>query len=253
MKKFLFVMLILILPCIFFGCGGEKAKNSKVLYVGTSMDFAPFEFTENRDRDVKGFDIDIMRAIGKELGYEIVFHDIGFDDLLNVLEKGNVDVVISAVTITDERENKVDFTKPYYDSGLAIVMRRDDNDIQSFTDLPGKKVAVVVGTTAAVEMREQKSVEVIELPTAVDAFHSLLSGNVNAVISDKPIIDYYLNTNEGVNLKTLPVLFKREYYGIAVRKNNKELFNSVDDALQKIKDKGIYDKIYEKWFGEIKK
>lgn len=253
MKKFLLVTLVLILPFVFLGCGDEKAKNNKTLYVGMSMDFPPFEFTESRDKNVKGFDVDIMRAIGKELGYDIVFNDIGFDDLLNVLEKGNVDAVISAVTITGEREIKVDFTKPYYESGLAIAVRRNNNDIQNFTDLPGKKIAVVVGTTSAVEMREQKSINVIELPTNADAFYSLLSGNVDAVISDKPIIDYYLNTNEGVNIKTLPILFKREYYGIAIRKNNKEFLDSVDDALQKIKDKGVYDNIYEKWFGEIKR
>ena len=249
MKKFVLALTIFILPLmIMTGCG-EQTKVKKTLHVGTSADYPPFEFMENREKGMKGFDIDLMRAIGKELGVEVVFQDIGFDDLLDTLEKGNVDVVISAVSINDERSARVSFSEHYYESGMAIAVRRDNTDIKDFTGLPGHRAAVALGTTSAAEMRELQSVETLELPNATDAFHALLSGHVDAVVSDKPVIDYYLNTNDVINVKALPTLFKREYFGIAVRKGDDELLKNINGALQKIKDKGIYDKIYAKWFG----
>ena len=252
MKKFLLALMIFILPIMFISGCGEQKTVKKTIHVGTSADFPPFEFTANREKGIQGFDIDLMRAIGKELGYEVTFQDIGFDDLVSTLEKGNVDAVISAVSITNERLASVNFSEPYYESGLAIAVRRDNDDIRDFTDLPGHKIAVAAGTTSALEMRELKSVQTTELPSATDAFHALLSGNAEAVVSDRPVIDYYLITNEGVNIKAIRSLYKKEYYGIATRKENDELLNKINEALVKLKEKGIYDKIYSKWFGTEK-
>ncbi|MBO6178640.1 MAG: basic amino acid ABC transporter substrate-binding protein [Selenomonadaceae bacterium] len=249
MKKFIPIFVIFLLPLMMVAGCSNQADVKKTLHVGISADYPPFEFTENREKGLKGFDIDLMRAIGKEMGYEVVFQDMGFDDLLGTLEKGNVDMVISAMSINEERKARVNFSDSYYESGMAIAVRRDNADIKSFTDLPGHRIAVALGTTSAFEMRELKSIELIELPNAQDAFHSLLSGYADAVVSDKPVVDYFLNTNDGINVKTLPTLLKKERFGIAVGKKNNELKGKIDDALQKIKEKGIYDKIYVKWFG----
>lgn len=250
MKKFLFVLLIFIIPIIFFGCNKETVKPAKVIRVGTSMIFPPFEFIEKRNKGVTGFDIDLMNAIGNELGYQIVYHDIDYDDLFNVLEKGNIDVVISAVSVNDERKVRADFTKPYYASGITLAVLNTTKNIRGFNDLPGKKVAVVLGTTAAIEMSQKKSIDIRGFSTSADAFHALLKGEVDAIVNGKPIIDYYINTNNASNIKLLPGIYKQESYSIAVRKDNEELYRQIEGALQKIKDKGIYNKIYDKWFGE---
>ncbi|MBR3621757.1 MAG: basic amino acid ABC transporter substrate-binding protein [Selenomonadaceae bacterium] len=249
MKKFILAFAVVLLPLMIIAGCSDKAKVQKTIHVATSADYPPFEFTENRDKGLKGFDIDLMRAIGKEMGCEVVFQDMGFDDLLGTLEKGNVDIVISAMSINDERKARVNFSDSYYESGMAIAVRRDNTDIKDFTELPGHRVAVAVGTTSAFEMKELQSIEIIELPNATDAFHALLSGHADAVVSDKPVVDYFLNTNDGINIKVLPTLLKKERFGIAVSKKNDELSKKINDALQKIRDKGIYDKIYAKWFG----
>jgi len=248
MKKFLFVLLILTLPITLLACSPEEKKTKKTINVGMHMDFVPFEFTENGEHNVKGFDVDVMKAIGNELGYEITFLDYSYDDLFDVLEKGNIDAVISAVSITDERKERMSFTEPYFESGLVVAVRADNSDIKGFTDLPGKRVAVAVGTTGAITVREQKSLDVLELRTAEDTFSALLAGKVDAVVNDKPMIYYYLNTHKDANIKVLPEIYQNEYYGIAVKKDNKELLDKLNDALKKIKEKGVYDKIYEKWF-----
>lgn len=249
MKRFIFIVTIILFSFMILGCGGKEQVH-KTLKVGMSMDFAPFEFTETKDRSVKGFDVDLMKAIAKEMGCEVSFQNIAFDNLLHTLEIGNVDIVISAVSITEERKNQVAFTKPYYESGLVIAVRDNNENIKSFSDLPSKRVGVAIGTTSAQTFKDQKSITVVELPNLVETFHSLFAGNIDAVVSDRPCVDYYLNTNKGVSVKRLPEILKNEYYAIAVQKDNTKLQNELNTALQRIKDKGIYDSLYAKWFGE---
>lgn len=250
MKKLLFVLIVLGISLALAACGKEEAKTNKTLNVGMNIEFAPFEFIDKNDRNVKGFDVDIIKAIGKDLGYEVVFQDMNYDDLLNVLEKGNIDVVISAMPLTDEKAARANFTRPYYESGIIIATLDTNKNIKNFTDLPGKRVAVVAGSQSAVEIREQKSVEVVEFSNIEDSFNALLSGKVDAVLNNKAIMDYYLNNNPKDNVIILPGIYKTEKYAIAVRKGNNELFKQIDNALQRIREKGVYNNIYDKWFGE---
>lgn len=250
MRKFLFVLLIFIIPAMILGCGQKQTNDVKTIRVGMNMNYQPFEFIDEYNRAVKGFDVDIMEAIGKELGVNVEFQDIDYDNLLDVLEKGNIDAIISAMTITEEKKARANFTKPYFKTGIAAATLENNKTVKGFADLPGKRVAVVKGTPADVELREQKSVTAVELPSEDDIFHSLQSGNIDAVVSDNASLYYYLNNHDSLKLKILPGLYKEEHYGIAINKKNKELLNQIDDALQKIKDKGVYDKIHAKWFGE---
>ena len=231
------------------GCGEDPQANSNTLKVGSTIDFAPFEFQDEKQSEYQGFDMDLIRAIGKEMGKEVQISNIGFDGLIPALQAKNIDVVISGMTITDERKENVLFSDPYYQSGLQIVVRSDDNSINSFADLKGKSLAVQIGTSSSNEAKKIENATVKELNTPADCFIELQNKGADAVINDRPVNDYAIKEGGITGLKALPERLTAEDYGIAMAKDNVELQKQVNDALKKIRDNGEYDKIFEKWFG----
>ena len=235
------------------GCGGDNAAKdggSKTLAVGSSVDFAPFEFQDEKEKEYQGFEMDLIRSIGKEMGREVKISNIGFDGLIPALQAKNIDVIISGMTINDERKEKVAFSDPYYKSGLTMVIDEKNDSVKSFKDLEGKKIDVQIGTTSANEAKSIKDAEVKELNTPADCFMELKAGGVDAVINDRPVNDYFIVTSGTTGVKSLPEMLTAEDYGIAVAKDNPELLKEVNDALKKLHENGEYDKIHEKWFGK---
>jgi polar amino acid transport system substrate-binding protein len=168
------------------------------------------------------------------------------------LEAGNIDVIISGMTINDERKQKVLFSDPYYKSGLSIMVAKDNNSIKTFNDLKGKKVAVQIGTTSATEVKKIEGVQAKELNSSADTFIELAAKGVDAVINDRPVNDRYIVESKNGNVKVLPDLLTAEDYGIAINKKDTELQTKINAALKKLKENGEYDKIYTKWFGDKK-
>jgi polar amino acid transport system substrate-binding protein len=159
-KKTISVALLIVfaLALILTGCGGQSApQQAKILKVGSDTNFAPFEFQDEKSKEYVGFDMDLVKAVGKQMGYEVKIQSMGFDGLIPALEAGQIDVAIAAMTITDERKKKVNFTKPYYTSGLSIVVRQDNAAIKEFKDLEGKRLAVQIGTTAPTTPKKSKT------------------------------------------------------------------------------------------------
>lgn len=257
-KKWLIVCMLgmFALSAVLGGCGEEKkdtakqAAEAKVLKVGCNADFAPFEFQDVSGKEYAGFDMDLIRAVGKEMGYEVQIQNINFDGLIPAMDAGNIDVIISGMTITKERAEKVRFSKPYYQSGLTIVVKQDNATVKGFKDLEGKTIAVQIGTTGANKAKEIKDAKVKEFNSSADTFMELKAGGVDAVVNDRPVNDYYLSQGGGQEAKSLVEVLSAEDYGIAMNKKNEELAQKVDDALTKVKASGEYDKIYEKWFGK---
>lgn len=259
LKKILCVLTAAFMAVsLLAGCGGEKKEadgkgkaEMKVLRAAASVDFAPFEFQDETKKEYQGFDMDLIRAIGKEMGVKVEISNITFDGLIPALEAGNIDAIISGMTINDTRKKKVIFSDPYYESGLTMVVTNDNNTIRTFKDLEGKKVAVQIGTTSAAECRKIKDTKVVELDTPSICFMELKAGNVDAVVNDRPVNDYFISQGfDGV--KALPERLTAENYGIAMSKNNPELQKKVNAALKKLKDNGEYQKIFDKWFAAKK-
>lgn len=251
MKKILLLCTILVLgfSTLFVGCGSEKAaQKEKVLKVATCADFAPFEFQGDKGK-FEGFDMDIIRAIGKKMGDKVEISNIGFDGLIPALETGNVDAIISGLSINGEREKKVAFSAPYYKSGLTIVVKKSNTGIKSFADLKGKKIAVQIGTTGATEAKKIPGAQVKEFNSSADTFIELKAGNVDAVINDKPVNAYYMVESGDKDVKVVGEPLTSEEYAIAVKKGNTKLLDKINKALEEIKADGTYAKIYKKWFG----
>jgi len=255
LTAFIAVALCLIMG-VTAGCGGDSGKKEtaadtgkKVLRVACNADFAPFEF-QDKDGKYAGFDMDLIRAIGKEMGYETDIQNLNFDGLIPALGAKNIDVAISGMTITDERKEKVLFSDPYYKSGLTIAVKADNNDIKAFKDLKGKKIAVQIGTTSASEAKKIEGADVKEFNSSADTFTELNNSGVDAVINDRPVNDYYMVQNPSAKVKILEEVLTAEDYGIALNKDNKELADKINAALKKLHENGEYDKIYTNWFGK---
>ncbi|OAM92888.1 amino acid ABC transporter substrate-binding protein, PAAT family [Pelosinus fermentans] len=251
-KKIMSLLIIVVLIASFglAGCSKEGASTAKVLKVGTDAGFAPFEFQDEKSKEYVGFDMDLIKALGKQMGYEVQIQNMNFDGLIPGLEVNSIDAVASGMTITEARKQKVNFTKPYYQAGLTIVVKNDNNTIKNFKDLEGKKIAVQIGTTGAAEAKKIKDAQVREFNNAPEAFMELKAGGVDAVVNDKPVNEYYIAQSGSKDAKAVGEPLQAEEYGIAVAKKNTELAGKLDKALDELKKNGEYEKIYVKWFGK---
>lgn len=218
----------------------------KVLRAGTDSSFAPFEFMG--EKEFEGFDIDLIKAIGKELGYNVIVQNMGFDATIPALQSRNIDVIIAAMTITPERKKVVQFSDPYYTSGLIILVPENNTSIHSIKDLEGKKIAAQIGTTGMFKAEKIPGAQVKTYANASETFLEFENGGVDAVIQDYPVVAYYLSQKK--KGKMVGEKMEAEEYGIAVAKNNKALTEDINKAMAKLKANGEYAKIYKKWFGE---
>ncbi|HPF43695.1 MAG TPA: basic amino acid ABC transporter substrate-binding protein [Syntrophomonadaceae bacterium] len=254
---------LLILGLIFtaVGCGSNKSGDQSAqppageektkLVVGSETTFPPMEFMEGGE--YVGFDMELIKAIAEEENMEVEINSLGFDALIPAIQTGQIDCAIAAISITDERKESVDFTEPYFQAGLIVAVKTDNNDIKGLEDLEGKKIAAQIGTTGADACNGVKeknaATEVSIFNSTGEAYMALENGVVDAVINDHPVTMYYVNTEGKDKVKTVGEVFAAEdNYGIAVKKGNAELLNKLNDGLQKIKDNGTYDEIYAKWF-----
>lgn len=255
MKKLLVFLMMAMMACslLLTGCGGEEKKAAdapKVLRAGTEPAFAPFEFPQEGSKELTGFDVELVQALGQKLGYKVEMVSMGFDALIPALQAGNIDVAIAGMTITDERKKVVDFTDSYYTSGLMIMVRKD-SPVKSIDDLKGKTIACQIGTTGENKSRSVEGATVKAFNTQDEAALELKNGGADAVIGDAPVIEYYMTKAGKEFAKTVGEKMEAEPYGIALKKDNK-LTADLNKALADMKKNGEYDKLYTKWFGEKK-
>ena len=256
MKKVLVFLMMAIMACsmLLTGCGGEEKKaadSAKVLRVGTEPVFAPFEFPKEGSKDLTGFDIELIEALGKQMGYKVEIVSMGFDALIPALNSGNIDVIAAGMSINEERQKAVTFSEPYYTSGLIVMVNKDNNEVKSVKDLEGKRIACQIGTTGENKSRTVEGAKVKAFNTQDEASLELKNGGADAVIGDAPVVEYYMTKAGKDFAKTVGERMEAEPYGIAVKKGSK-LAGDLNKALAELKKSGEYDKLYTKWFGEKK-
>jgi len=225
--------------------GGGAAET---LTFATEPTFPPFEFRDSSN-NLTGFDIDLLKAIGEAAGFNVKFESMQFDGMIPALQAGTVDGAISAMTIKPERAQVVDFSRPYYKSGLGIAVQESNTDITSFESLQGKNIASQIGTTGAEKAGEVQGAQVRTFDNAPTALQELANGNVDAVVHDAPAILYAIKSGNVRGLKVVGELLTEEYYGIPVPKGSPNL-ERINQGLTTILENGTYDEIYQKYFGE---
>ena len=258
MKKLLVLMMTIIcaVAMLAAGCGGDKkeakkAEPAKVLRVGTEPTFAPFEFQKEGSKDYDGFDMDLARAIGKQMGAKVEIVNMGFDALIPALNANNIDLIAAGMSITDERKKAITFSEPYYTSGLIVMVKKDNTAVKSVDDLKGKRIAAQIGTTGEMKARKVEGAKVTTFNTQDEAALELKNGGVDAVIGDLPVVEYFLTKGGDKFAMTVGEKMEAEQYGIAVKKDSK-LAADINKAMAELKKNGEFDKIYKKWFGEKK-
>ncbi len=261
MKKFGLFSLFLILTVFIAACGsnsskseketGGKAESSKVYKVGVDTTYPPFEFKEGND--YKGIDIDLIKAIAKNQGFKIELSPMDFGGIIPAMQANQLDVAIAGMSITDERKKVVDFSTPYFDAGLTVVVKEDNTSIKSVKDLKGKKVAVKKGTTGAKYAQDNASklgITVVQFNDSPAMFQEVSNGNADALIEDYPVISYAI-AQKDLGLKIVGDRLNGDQYGIAVLKGqNADLLKKIDAGLAELKKDGSYDKIIKTYLGE---
>lgn len=224
---------------------------AKVYVVGTDAAYAPFEF-QNEKGEIVGFSIDLLQAVAAKGGFEVKFVNTPWEGIFNALQQGDRDLLISSITITDERKQTMDFSNPYFDAFQLIAVKATSK-VAKFDDLKKLKVGVQTGTTGdevVTKLQGKNSANVKRFESTPLALKELEAGGVDAVVADNGVIINYVTNNAGANFKTVSdSAFAPEQYGIAVKKGNAELLEKVNKGIAAIKADGSYDQVYAKTFG----
>ncbi|WP_410208498.1 transporter substrate-binding domain-containing protein [Fusobacterium sp.] len=237
MKKILLILLL----------GISLSAFGKKLYMGTNAEFVPYEYLENGQ--LKGFDIELMEAVGNELGYEIVWTNMGFDGLLPALQMKKIDGVIAGMAPTPEREKAVSFSMPYMlvSSNEHYVLVNNNSKLTDKNELKNKKVGVQIGT-----IQEEFTKSLGGIPVLYDgwtgAIMDLSQGKIDGVIIADVTGDKFLNNIEGIK-KIDTVIDSNPGAAIAFRKND-PIVSKVNDAINSLNKNGKYLEILKKYFPE---
>ena len=248
MRRLLFFILSLIV-FIIFACDKNDQpgwKTNAILLVGTDATYPPFEMVNTETGQPEGFDIDIMKAICHINGWTPEFIVTPFDGIISGLKGDKYDCIISAMTITEQRQAIVDFSESYYLAGQVIAVRPDDTIIASVEDLRGKKVGVQLGTTGEKMAKSLSGLSVFSFDNIGAAFIDMENGQIDAILNDWPTTKEYIRLKG--TAKTVGEILSKEYYGIAMKKGDAELAGKIDSAIFILKKSGEYDNISEKWF-----
>ncbi|CCK06393.1 Arginine ABC transporter, periplasmic arginine-binding protein ArtI [Cronobacter sakazakii 696] len=238
----------IILAAMLAGVAFHAAAADKISF-GSSATYPPFESLDASNQIV-GFDIDLAKALCKQMQAECTFTNHAFDSLIPALKFKNVDAVMAGMDITPEREKQVLFTTPYYDNSALFVGLQGKNS--SIEQLKGKRVGVQNGTTHQKYITD-KHPEITTVP--YDSYQTarldLQNGRIDAVFGDTAVVTEWLKTNPKLAAVGDKVTDK-DYFGtglgIAVRQGNTELQQKFNTALEKVKKDGTYKAIYDKWF-----
>jgi polar amino acid transport system substrate-binding protein len=225
----------------------EKIKARGHLIWGSDAEGgAPYVFPDPKDPSkLIGFEVDIAQAIAKALGVDARQAQNAWDSLVPALERGDFDIAMNGIEITPQRKDRVLFSYPYYVYTEQLVVRKEEKKISDIRDLKGKKVGTLSGTTAQDILTGIGGVDVKIYSGQVEPYEDLALGRVEAVLMDLPIAAYYAKPNPKLRYQGQPL--GEGFYGIAIRKEDKDLKKAVDDILRELLKTGELKRIYKKW------
>jgi len=220
----------------------------KELVVGSSATYRPFAF-ENPNKEIVGYDVDMIKAVAQKAGLKIRIVNTPWTGIFAALNNGDVDIVISGVTINDKRKQSYDFSMPYFEARQLIAVPTSSS-AKGLKDLAGKKIAVVTGSTGDdTASREfgKTNPDIRRFENTPTIISELANGGVDAAIGDNGVIAF--RVQEHKSLKTVDdPSFPKEYFGIVVKQGNKALLDKINAGLAGVKADGTYAQIYKKWF-----
>lgn len=247
LKKTLTIISVLALLHL-FGCDDstEHAKGTKkILIVGTSADFPPFEFIKNRE--IQGFDIELVKSVAEKLGYEVRFRDVTFHGLIPALKTGRIDLAVAALTATPGREREVDFSISYYNPSFAMLFKRN-GPVPEMSKLKNKTIGVQSGTTMELFLKKRlkdDDFNIMSLPRTMQMVQDLKIGRLDGVLLEEAQAKEFSSKNELFEYYVYP---DNEYgYSVAF-KNGAKLKYEFDEVIMVMRDSGELADLKKKWF-----
>lgn len=247
MKKSMLLIMGLVVVLVMAACGSKSDESKGAYKIGIDTTYPPFEF--EKGGQYEGIDVDLINAIAKDQDFKVKLEAMDFSGIIPAMQAGQLDVGMGGMSITDERKKKVDFSDPYFDAGLTVVVKKDSS-IKSIGDLKGKKLAVKNGTTGAKfasDNADKYGYEVVQFNDSPSMFQEVSNGNADALIEDYPVITYAI-AQQDLKLKTVGDRLNGDQYGISVMKGkNQDLLKKINKGLENLKKNGEYDKIIDKY------
>lgn len=225
----------------------DKIKREGVLKWGADAESgAPYEFyNPEKPSELIGFEIEMMEAIASKLGVKQNMVQNEWDALVPGLKRGNFDLAMAGIEVTDLRRQEINFTRPYYVYSEQITVRKDTNNINVLEDLKGKAVGTQSGTVAMRMLKDLGTVDTRIYSSIVGAYSDLENARTDAVLLDYPIAVYYGKSNKALKFTGDPI--GKGYYGIGVRKEDEKLLKTINESLDDMLKSGQLEKIYKKW------
>ena len=218
------------------------------LVVGSSATYRPFAY-ESPTKEIVGYDVDIIKAVAQKAGLKIKIVNTPWTGIFAALNNGDVDLVISGVTINDKRKQSYDFTAPYFEARQLIAVPQSSN-VKSLQDLAGKKVGVVTGSTGddiSSLAFGKTNPDIRRFESTPVVISELANSGLDAAIGDNGVIAFRVQEHKTLKTVSDPS-FPKEYFGIVVKQGNKALQDKLNAGLAAIKADGSYATIYKKWF-----
>lgn len=243
---------IALIACLFAlsSAPGVIAAEKPTYVVGSGATYRPFEF-ENSQKELQGFDIDLIKAIANAEGFNIKLVNTPWEGIFATLDSGDRDIIISGITITDNRKKVVDFSLPYFPAQQAIVVPQGSK-IQTIEDLKPLRVGVVSASTADIVVSKvlgKNSTSIKRFDNTPLMLQELFEGGIDASVGDVGVAMFYIKNNPQKQFELVfDDNFEQQFFGIAVAKGNTELLNKLNSGLKKIVADGTYAKIYNTWF-----
>ena len=271
-KKIATLGIIGVLGTSLIACGGSSSQASsessgketeakgtiekKELVIGLDDTFVPMGF-KDENGELVGFDVELAKVVCEKHGKEYKFQAIDWSMKETELNSGNIDLIWNGYSISDERKEKVDFSKPYLDN-KQIIVTLADSSINKKADLEGKKVGAQNQSTAvdAVKADESNIIEkfdggdLVTFENNNDALMDLEAGRLDAIVVDEILARYYIEARGSEKYKILDENFGDEQYGVGIRKGDTEFVDAFNKALDEVVADGTAGEISKKWFGE---
>ncbi|GGI64804.1 glutamine ABC transporter substrate-binding protein [Enterococcus alcedinis] len=263
LKHKVWLLSVLSLSLLFLGsCGTKSIANQDIferieetpeIFWGVKNDTRLFGLMNIETREVEGFDIDIAKALTKEILGEdgkATFVEVTSKTRIPLIKNGNIDAIIATMTISEERLKQVDFSNVYFDAGQSLLVKKG-SPIKGVEDLDANTTVLAVkGSTSALNIREHApEAKILELENYAEAFTALQSGQGDAMTTDSAILLGMAEENPDYTLAG--DIFTDEPYGIAINKGQEAFLEAVNQALATIKENGTYQEIFDKWFPNV--
>lgn len=256
LKKFVATALAAVMALSLSACGekstesdatkaADSGSGSKAtLVMATNAAFEPYEYYDDNGTIV-GIDAEVAALIAEELGMELQIEDMEFDSIITAVSSGKADMGMAGMTITEDRKKNINFTDTYATARQVIIVT-EDSDIKGAEDLADKTIGVQLGTTGDIYVSDEVEGATVErYNKGFEAVQALSQNKVDAVVIDNEPAKKFVEQQEGT--KILDEAYTEEEYAIAIAKDNTELLDKVNAALEKLKEEGKIDEIVNKY------